>query len=93
MTKDGQKTGGRAKGTPNKATAAQREAIAASGLTPLDFMLGVMRDERNALDVRMDAAKSAAPYCHSKLSAVQFRDADGEPVTGIGIYFVDAPAG
>ena len=39
----GRKTGGRKKGTPNKITAAREANIAASGLTPLDFMLGVMR--------------------------------------------------
>ena len=37
------KTGGRKKGTPNKATAARQAEIAASGLTPLDFQLDKMR--------------------------------------------------
>ena len=66
----GQKTGGRTKGTPNKATAAKAEAVAASGLTPLDYMLGVMRDEAMVFDVRLDAAKAAAPYVHPKLASV-----------------------
>lgn len=39
----GVKTGGRKKGVKNKATAAKARAIAASGVTPLDFMLGIMR--------------------------------------------------
>jgi hypothetical protein len=42
----GKKTGGRKKGAPNKATAAKAAAIEASGLTPLDYMLSVMRDEK-----------------------------------------------
>jgi hypothetical protein len=35
----GKKTGGRGKGTPNKATAERQAAIAASGKTPLEIML------------------------------------------------------
>jgi hypothetical protein len=36
--------GGRTKGTPNRASAAKAAEIAASGLTPLDYMVGVMRE-------------------------------------------------
>ncbi len=66
----GQKTGGRKKGTPNRATAAKEAAIAASGMTPLDYMLAVMRDSRADYEVRLDAAKGAAPYVHPKLAQV-----------------------
>jgi hypothetical protein len=71
----GVKTGGRKKGTPNKATAAKAKAIAQSGLTPLDFMLSVLRDEDQASDIRLDAAKAAAPYVHPKRAPV---NGDGE---------------
>ena len=37
------KSGGRTKGTPNKASAARAAAIAVSGLTPLDFAIATMR--------------------------------------------------
>lgn len=67
----GKKTGGRAKGTPNKATAAKAEAVAESGLTPLDFMLSVMRDAKNPDDMRLDAAHKAAPFVHPKLAAIE----------------------
>jgi hypothetical protein len=68
----GRKTGGGSrKGIPNKATAAKAAAVAASGLTPLDFMLSVMRDPANDMAVRMDAAKGAAPYVHPKLAQVE----------------------
>jgi hypothetical protein len=67
----GQKTGGRAKGTPNKASAAKAEAVAASGLTPLDYMLSIMRDEENPKDMRLDAANKAAPFVHPKLAAIE----------------------
>lgn len=42
----------------------------ASGLSPLDYMLGVMRDEEQDKAVRLDAAKSSAPYVHAKLTSV-----------------------
>ena len=57
----GERRGGRKKGTPNKATAAREAAITASGLTPLDYLLTVMRDETADRHTRVDAAKAAAP--------------------------------
>ena len=65
----GRKTGGRKKGIPNKTTAARQAEITASGLTPLDFMLEVMRDEENDLATRLDAAVKAAPYVHPRLAS------------------------
>ena len=57
---------GRPKGAKNKATAARDAAIAASGKTPMDFMLSVLRDEDASIKERMWAAVAAAPYCHAK---------------------------
>lgn len=68
----GIKTGGRKKGVPNKATAAKAAAIAASGLTPLDYLLDVMRNSDDALQ-RLDAAKAAAPYVHPKLASIDHK--------------------
>ena len=65
----GYKTGGRRKGTPNKVTAAQRDAIAASGETPLEYMLRIMRDASVPAERRDEMAKAAASFCHPKLSA------------------------
>lgn len=76
----GVKTGGRKKGTPNKATAAKAAELAASGELPLDFMLNVMRDPAKDFEVRLDAAKSAAPYVHPKLAAIEHTGADGGPI-------------
>jgi hypothetical protein len=72
------KTGGHKKGSIDKL---KREAeIAASGLTPLAYMLGIVRADTPAgLDasvaiareaLRFEAAKAAAPYCHPRLQAV-----------------------
>lgn len=80
----GERRGGRAKGTPNKATAAKAAEIAASGLTPLDFMLKVMRDEGEDMDRRCDMAKAAGPYVHAKLSSVDAKlELDGQLVINI----------
>jgi hypothetical protein len=64
----GVKQGGRAKGTGNKATAAKAKAIEESGLTPLQYMINVMRKESGDPNIRLDAAKAAAPYVHPKLA-------------------------
>lgn len=67
----GKKTGGRKAGTPNKATAAKAAEIAASGLTPLDYMLQVMRNPEVDPHRRDEMAKAAAPYVHPRLIAAE----------------------
>lgn len=52
----------------------------ASGLTPLDYLLSVMRNEDMDTDGRLEAAKAAAPYVHPKLSAVTLAGEDGKPL-------------
>lgn len=76
----GKKTGGRQRGTPNRATAAKVAEVAASGLTPLDYMLNVMRNENAPNDRRDDMAKAAAPYVHPKLATVEHSGKDGGPI-------------
>ena len=66
----GYKTGGRKKGSFNKATAQQRDEILHSGLSPLDWMLQVLRDPSQPNERRDDMAKAAAPYVHPRLAAV-----------------------
>ena len=68
---------GRPKGSRNVKTQEQAKAIKESGLTPLDYMLSVMRDEGNELGVRLDAANKAAPYVHSKLATIDHKSSDG----------------
>lgn len=60
---------GRPKGARNKATAKREQAIAASGLTPLEYMLRVLRDEEMPSDRRDWAAEKAAPYVHPRLNS------------------------
>lgn len=58
---------GRPLGSKNKKTVGMIIA-ARDGVSPLEFLLSVMDDKDNDLSVRMDAAKSSAPYCHQRLA-------------------------
>jgi len=71
MARGGPRPGaGRKAGTPNKATAERQAEISASGITPLDYMLNILRDETKGSEDRMWAAEKAAPYVHPKLAAI-----------------------
>lgn len=72
--KGGRRPGaGRKPGVPNKRTAEVQQAVEASGITPLEYMLEVMRNPSNEPAMRLDAAKSAAGYVHAKLSSVDVK--------------------
>ena len=88
------KTGGRQKGSTNKATAVREAAIAASGLTPLDFMLKALRDEGNDFLTRFEAAKAAAPYVHPRLASTEVKGDPDSPVgiTGLAVAFIKPDA-
>jgi len=84
---------GRPRGSRNKRTRALIEAVEAGGETPLQYMLRVMRDP-NADTKRRDAmATAAAPYLHSKLSAVDTPPAGSKekPRVSVAVSFVDPP--
>lgn len=72
MARGGKREGaGRKAGTPNSTSAAREAEIKASGLTPLDYMLTMLRDEDAETKDRMWAAEKAAPYVHPKLANVE----------------------
>jgi hypothetical protein len=74
---------GRKAGTPNKASIERQAKISASGLTPLDYMLKILRDEDKPVEARMDAAKAAAPYVHPRLAAVELKGDADNPITTV----------
>lgn len=76
----GRKTGGRQKGSANKATRQRQQEIAATGETPLAYMLRVMRDRTVEHDRRDRMASAVAPYVHPKLTAIEHTGADGGPI-------------
>ena len=56
---------GRPPGSRNKLTLATL-ALVEDGKTPVAFALGVMNDEARSHELRLHAARIAAPYLHSK---------------------------
>lgn len=71
MARGGKRPGaGRPKGTGNKVSEAAKKKALEGGISPLEYMLDVMRDVSADRSERMDAAKAAAPYVHPRLSSV-----------------------
>jgi hypothetical protein len=80
----GRKTGGRQKGTRNRATEEARTAVGATGTMPLDYMLSVMRDAA-ADHKRRDAMAMAAFRLHDVRRSV----ATGMARIGISIPVIE----
>lgn len=71
MAHGGKRDGaGRPAGAITRRTREVAELAASDGLTPLDYMLAVLRDDEAAKEDRMWAAEKAAPFVHPKLAAV-----------------------
>ena len=68
---------GRPNGSRNKASVKREAEIKASGLTPLDYMLQILRDETALKEDRMWAAQHAASFVHPKLSAIEHSGTGG----------------
>jgi hypothetical protein len=67
------KTGGRKKGVGNLRARYLSEQAAKAGLTPRDYLLGVLRDPRASVERRDWAAATLAPYVHPRLAAIEAR--------------------
>lgn len=80
-TKGGPRAGsGRKPGSPNKKTADLQKAVESSGITPLEYMLSVMRNADTEPRERLAAAQSAAPYVHAKLASIELSGPNGGAV-------------
>jgi hypothetical protein len=71
---------GRKPGSVSRIDAEARQRAVAGGMTPLDYLLSIVRDENEGKRERLDAAKAAAPYCHSRLASTEISGPSGEPV-------------
>ncbi|MDO9381849.1 MAG: hypothetical protein Q7T86_03205 [Hyphomicrobiaceae bacterium] len=67
------------------ANAATVEAVG-DGLTPLAYLLNIMRNEEKPEAVRMDAAKAAAPYTHPRLANIDNTINAGEGFSDIWTF-------
>src|SRR6478672_9556803 len=95
------KSGGRQKGAVDKI---KREAIlAAQGITPLDYMMMLVRAEtppgldpavaKAREELRFEAAKAAAPYVHARLQTTTLAGDPEKPQHKVVIEFVKAGGG
>lgn len=74
---------GRKVGSTTKKTREIADRAMADGITPLEFMLQIMRNEPSGIEdarvladlqaMRFEAAKAAAPYIHPRLSSVDVK--------------------
>ncbi len=72
MAHGGKRPGsGRPKGAATKKTREIADTAAAQGITPLEYLLSIVRDESLERPERVDAAKAAAPYVHPRLATVE----------------------
>ena len=76
----GKKTGGRQKGALNKNTQERQAAIVAGGITPLEYMLNVIRDEAMDSKRRDSMAQACAPYIHPRLAATEIQGNADKPI-------------
>ena len=67
---------GRPKGSKNRDMA----ALAAGGITPLEYMLSVVRDPAVEYRRRDQMAQAAAPYLHARLASTEIKGDDDHPI-------------
>lgn len=87
------KGAGRKPGAATKKTREVADKAASEGITPLEYMLQVMRSEPpeglegpqmlSAISLRFEAAKAAAPYMHPKLASIEHTGKDGGPMESV----------
>jgi hypothetical protein len=74
---------GRKPGSATRKTREIADRAAAEGLTPLEYMLEVMRNANLDPRERLSAAVSAAPYVHPKLASIEHTGADGGAIQAV----------
>lgn len=59
---------GRPKGSKNKYDIRRNaRLVAMAGLSPLEYLIDVYRNAKLPIELRLDAAKAAAPYVHNRM--------------------------
>ena len=94
-SKAGERRGGRQRGTPNKTTALKNAVLCAAAAkpdaSPLDFMLGLMRDPAIPTDLQLEMAAAAVPFVHAKPQAPprkRTNPMDSSPLKGASDFTV-----
>lgn len=74
MAHGGKRPGaGRPPGSVTTKTREVADALVLGDVTPLEYMVGVMRGEREYEPEKFEAAKAAAPYMHARLAAIEHK--------------------
>ena len=68
--------GGRPKGRRNR----DLQSIIAAGITPLEYMLAVVRDPSVEYRRRDQMAQAAAPYIHARLASTEVKGDQDKPI-------------
>jgi hypothetical protein len=72
MSHGGRRPGsGRKKSGTNRLDTEARQQAMESGISPLDYMLSIMRHPDSTAAQKMEAAKGAAPYVHARLAHIE----------------------
>jgi hypothetical protein len=90
-SKPGERRGGRQRGTPNKSTLLKHAAIEAAAtdpnLSPLDFLLKLMRQGDLPLEFRVTVAQQALPFTHPRpLPFTRPKPKPDKPINGTHSY-------
>lgn len=81
MARGGKRDGaGRPAGAVTKRTREVGEKAAREGITPLEYMLSILRNDAADPKDRMWAAEKAAPYVHAKLASVEVKGDPDNPI-------------
>ena len=89
MSRGGARKGaGRKRGGKNRASIEREKTLAEGGITPLDYLLDIMRDPNEDVWRRIRAAIAAAPYCHPRLATVE-HTGRAVPPAKVVLEFID----
>lgn len=74
MSRGGSRPGaGRPRGSKNKINQELAQAVEREGLSPLGFLLDILRNESLDVSERLQAAKIACPYVHPRIYRIAAR--------------------
>lgn len=83
MAKGGKRIGaGRPKGSKITRTVELADRIAAQGVSPLEYVMTIMRDETQHPGLRFECAKAAMPYMHPRYGNVTQLNQSNEQING-----------
>jgi hypothetical protein len=83
------KIGGSVKGKSSRIAKVLEKVKGSGGKEPLEFIIEVMNDETQPINVRLDAGKAAAPFVHRKQPTEIESDNTHNYPNGVDIKFVE----